>query len=443
MDHNRQIAATIGARPVVHAVGDRVIIREEIASLLKRTMGLDAAAIGLFSIDRAVHDRQLACNLADPDAYLDYVLVSQSELTELIEAVVVPETWFFRHHEALAEVARIACEEWWPTHTTGVLRMLSLPCSTGEEPYSIAMALLDAGLPASRFQIEAVDISERALTLARRAEYGKNSFRGNDLKFRDRHFTLTQCRWQLGDAARAQVHFQQGNLFSKDFLPGVEIFDMIFCRNLLIYFDRAAQDEVVSTLRRLLRAKGALFVGPSEPSLLLSHDFVSAKVPRAFAFHKPPTIPVNMVRKSVDPVKRPSNLHLRVPPRIPKPSSAVQDTRHKLQPSAKLEIRSETDIGKALLLANEGRLVEAEKSCEEHIRKHGASAPTLYLIGLIRDAGGDAAEATQYYRKALYLDHHHQEALSHLALVLRKQGDIVGARLLLDRMNRTERKSGK
>jgi chemotaxis protein methyltransferase WspC len=415
------------------------MVREEIASLLKRNMGLDATAIGLFSIDRAVNDRRLACNLADAEAYLNYVLVSESELTKLIEAVVVPETWFFRHHEALAEVARMAYEEWLPAHKVGVLRILSLPCSTGEEPYSIAMALLDAGLPPSRFQIEAVDISERALALARRAEYGKNSFRSNDLNFRDRHFTSAQSRWLLGDAARAQVHFQQGNLFSKDFLPGVEIFDMIFCRNLLIYFDRAAQDNAVSTLRRLLKAEGALFVGPSEPSLLLSHDFVSAKVPRAFAFHQPTAIPAKIARKSADPVKRLSNS----PPRVPRLSTAVQDTRHQIRPSAKLEIRGETEIGNALLLANQGRLVESEKSCEEHIRKHGASAQSLYLIGLIRDAGGDAAEASKYYRKALYLDHHHQEALSHLALLLRKQGDIAGARLLLDRMNRTERKSGK
>jgi chemotaxis protein methyltransferase WspC len=419
------------------------MVSEKIASLLKQTMGLDSAAIGLFSIDRAMNDRRLACNLTDAEAYLNFVLASESELAELIEAVVVPETWFFRHHEALAEVARMAYEEWLPANPTGVLRMLSLPCSTGEEPYSIAMALLDAGLPASRFQIEAVDISERALALARRAEYGKNSFRGNDLNFRDRHFTLTQGRWRLGDAARAQVRFQQGNLFSKDFLPGVEIFDMIFCRNLLIYFDRAAQDLAVSTLRRLLRAKGALFVGPSEPGLLLSHDFVSAKVPRAFAFRKLTAIPANTIRQSADPVKPSSNPHPRTPPRVPRPPTTVQYPRHKMQPSAKVEIRGETEIGKAVLLANQGRLIEAEKSCEEHIRKHGASAQTLYLIGVIRDAGGDAAEASQYYRKALYLDHDHQEALSHLALLLGKQGDTAGARLLRDRMNRTERKSAK
>lgn len=418
------------------------MVHEKIASLLNQTMGLDAAAIGSFSIERAIHDRRLACNLRDQEAYLNHVLISESELTELIEAVVVPETWFYRHYEALAEVARIAYEGWLPAHTTGVLRILSLPCSTGEEPYSIAMALLDVGLPATRFQIEAVDISERALTLARRAEYGKNSFRSKDLDFRDRHFTLTQGRWRLGDATRAQVHFQQGNLFLKDFLPGAEMFDMIFCCNLLIYFDHAAQNRAVSTLQRLLRAKGALFVGPSETSLLLNHDFVSAKVPHAFAFRKSAETPVNVAGKFAVPVKRSLNPHPQIPPRVFRSSTTLR-TRHEIQPSDEHEIGDEAATGTALLLANQGRLGEAERFCEEHTRKHGASPQILYLVGLIRDAEGDVGEATRYYRRALYLDHDHHEALKHLALLLRKQGDTAGARLLSDRINRTERKSGK
>jgi chemotaxis protein methyltransferase WspC len=259
------------------------MINTEIANLLNRTMGLDSAAIGLYTIERAVQSRRLACNLADEKAYLNHVLVSEVELTELIEAVVVPETWFFRNHEALLEVARMAYEEWLPANPARVLRLLSLPCSTGEEPYSIVMALLDAGMPASRFQVEAVDISERALTIARQAEYGRNSFRGDNLSFRNRHFTLTRGRWRLSDDVRAKVHFQRGNIISPDFLPGTEVFDAVFCRNLVIYFDRAGQEHAVTTLRRLLTPKGVLFVGPSEASLLLSLDFVDAKIPRPFA----------------------------------------------------------------------------------------------------------------------------------------------------------------
>ena len=415
------------------------MVREEIADLLKRTMGMDAAAIGPSAIDRAVQDRRSALKFTDEEAYLNHLRVSESELTELIEAVVVPETWFFRHHEAFDEVARIALEEWLPAHATGVLRVLSLPCSTGEEPYSIAMALLDAGLHFSRFQIEAIDISERALALARRAEYGKNSFRGSHLGFRDRHFTPAQGRWQLSDHARLPVRFQQGNLFAGDFLPGVDLFDIIFCRNLLIYFDRPAQDHAVSTLRRLLRTRGTLFVGPSETSLVLSHDFESAKVPRAFAFHKRAAVTGVAVSRPADPVKRAAKPRPHPAARSATPAAALLDKPRPIRPSTAPKSTPESEIGEAASLADQGRLAEAERSCKEHIRKHGASAQAFYLLGLIRDAGGDAAEAGQYYRKALYLDQNHQEALSQLALLLRKQGDTAGARVLQDRMSRTRR----
>jgi chemotaxis protein methyltransferase WspC len=75
-----------------------------------------------------------------------------------------------------------------------VLRILSLPCSTGEEPYSIAMALLDAGIPGDRFRVDAIDISARALERARAAVYGDNAFRGQPLDFRDRYFTPSARR---------------------------------------------------------------------------------------------------------------------------------------------------------------------------------------------------------------------------------------------------------
>ena len=103
------------------------------------------------------------------------------------------------------------------------------------------MALLDAGVPAHCFRIDAVDISTHLLTHARCAVYGKNSFRGHALGFRDRHFEPTPCGYHLANAVRQQVHFQQGNVFSTDFLPVTALYDVIFCRNVLIYFDQPTQ----------------------------------------------------------------------------------------------------------------------------------------------------------------------------------------------------------
>lgn len=419
------------------------MIRTEFEYLLKRTMGLDAAAIGSSAIERAVQGRRSACKLTDAQAYLDYVETSQTELQELIEAVVVLETWFFRDREAFVALTRMICEGWLPAHATGILRLLSLPCSTGEEPYSMAMALLDAGFPASRFQIDAVDISERALALARRGEYRKGSFRGNDLGFRDRHFTAAQGGWRLSDAVRSQVRFQQGNLFSAGFLPGVDIYDVIFCRNVLIYFDRAAQDRAVAVMLRLLTTKGVLFVGPSETGLLLGHEFVSAKVPLAFSFHKVAAVLTPTAPRPAGRDKHPSRPHPHTPPQqqFRKLATVFQGRPCQIQAPADPTIKPEAGIDEAALLADQGRLVEAEKSCQEHMRRLGASAQALYLMGLLRDAGGNLAEAAQYYRKALYLDHDHQEALAHLALLLGKQGDAAAARLLRDRMVRAARKS--
>jgi chemotaxis protein methyltransferase WspC len=419
------------------------MIHREIANLLKRTMGLDTAAIGSSTIERAVRYRRSVCNLTDEESYLNHILISEFELAELIEAVVVPETWFFRHPDALVEVARIACEDWLPSHPSGVLRLLSLPCSTGEEPYSIVMALLDAGVPACRFRIQAVDISGQALSLARRAEYGKNSFRGSDLGFRDRHFTLAHDRWQLSDDVRSQVHFQRGNMFSADLLSGGKMFDVIFCRNLLIYFDRAGQEQAVSTLRRLLTPKGALFVGPSESSLLLGLDFVSAKVPRAFAFHQATKGSSIIGSERAGAIRQGSNSRPQTQPRVRKPGIAVQKELGQVRLPAEPGGKPETGIGDAISLANQGRLAEAEKLCEEQLRKHGASAQALYLIGLIRDARGETSEASQYYRKALYLDQDHEEALGHLALLLNKRGDITGARVLRHRLSRIQQTRAK
>ena len=147
--------------------------------LLERTMGLSASSIGAPTIERAVRARLRACNLERPDDYWDRIRRSPDELQELVEAVVVPETWFFRDPQAFTAMVHVA-REWLSAHPSGTLRLLSLPCSTGEEPYTMAMALIDGGMPVKRFRIDAIDISCHALAKAERGIYGNNSFRGQD-----------------------------------------------------------------------------------------------------------------------------------------------------------------------------------------------------------------------------------------------------------------------
>jgi chemotaxis protein methyltransferase WspC len=411
--------------------------------LLKASMGLDAASIGSSAIERAVQERQSVRDLPDRQVYWEQARGCDVELQALIEAVVVPETWFFRDREAFLTLARLCREQCQPAPNR-MFRLLSLPASTGEEPYSMAMALLDVGLSPDRWRIDAVDVSGRAIAQAERAEYGRNSFRGHDLGFRDRYFEPIAGGYRLSEAVRARVHFQQGNLFGADFLPGTEMYDAIFCRNLLIYFDRETQDRAIKVLARLLASHGTLFVGPSETGVLFHHDFVSTKVPLAFAFRKSSVLPGVRAPASTQAAKRPAALpgtgrSVRPPPRSIR--AASKDVLAEPARPAGLLAQSAPDLAAATLLANEGRFAEAATCCEDHLQNQGPSANAFYLLGLVRDASGHQSESFACYRKALYLDPNHHEALIHLAFLMEQQGNKAAAQALRSRAQRLEQKA--
>jgi chemotaxis protein methyltransferase WspC len=427
----------------------------DFASLLKHSIGLDAASIGAATIKRAVDERQSTCGLKDSLAYWELVRASEAELQELIEAVVVPETWFFRDREAFTLLGRIVKDDWLPAHAGGVLNVLSLPSSTGEEAYSIAMTLLDAGVPADRFRVHGLDISTRALAAADRAVYRKNSFRGKDLAFRSRHFDTTPSGHRLSDIVRRQVAFERGNLLAVDLLPGAQLYDVIFCRNLLIYFDRSTQERAIGILRRLLTSTGVLFVAPSEAGLLLSHNFVSTKVPLAFAF-RPASTATHPPKQRVVPAAR----HVLAAPAVgdrpvsrtarPRdgeerrsgvPGDAAPAVVREAPPPApppKPQVDADVTLAQATRLANQGHFREAVECCEESLRQCGPSAEIYHLLGVVLDASGDPAGAAACYRKALYLDPHHREVLVHLALLMEKLGQESNAQVLRQRARRLE-----
>jgi chemotaxis protein methyltransferase WspC len=400
-------------------------MQQALEALLKQAMGLDAASIGAPAVERAVQVRMEASNLCNLGAYIEFARASDAELQQLIETIVVPETWFWRDPQAFALLSRWAFESWLTRNPRGPLRLLSLPCSTGEEPYSMAMTLLEAGFPAGRLSIDAVDISERALALARRAIYGKNSFRGSEPALRDLYFDATADAWHLRESVQSHVRFQQSNIFADDFLPGAARYDVVFCRNVLIYFDRETQAHAVAVLERLLAPQGMLFVGPSETSLLLSHGFDAIKAPLAFAFRKPDTAlraKKPRVRVVALPRTRPTAPRQSVAPMRVEPRAAEQSG----------------GLDHAAALADEGRFAEAEALCTERVKQFGPTARAFRLIAMIRAEAGDLDAAAANYRSALYLDPTDYEALIHLGLLLEKRGDAAGAKVLLRRAQRIE-----
>ncbi|MDX8451143.1 CheR family methyltransferase [Mesorhizobium sp. VK9D] len=403
-----------------------------VEKLLAETIGLDSASVGPTVVRQAVKDRMAACRMTDPHAYWEHLTGSAQELQELINAVVIPETWFFRDREAFTMLARHART----SKRAQPIKVLSLPCSTGEEAYSVAMAMFDAGFAAHEFKIDAVDISSRNIATAERAVYGRNSFRGSYLEFKDRYLEATEGGLRPNAAVLKQVRFRVGNLFDSRASFGQGVYDILLCRNLLIYFNRELQDRALISLKDLLAKDGLLLVGPAEAALPRLHGFISAEWPLAFAFLKSERVNTAAPKVSAAiPVRTAVPKVNKSRPVLPRPAIDVQ------APAKPLDQVSESLIA-VERIANAGRVKEAREVALAHLKTFGPSAEIFYLLGLVQDADGAAPEAAQSYRKALYLAPNHREALVHLALLLRKQGDHSGAEALAGRLDRAQKRSG-
>ncbi|MCP1480635.1 chemotaxis protein methyltransferase WspC [Pseudomonas chlororaphis] len=405
---------------------------------LKERIGLDVASVGPAIIERAVRQRSIAQQAPSADHYWQTLQGSRDEQQALIEAVIVPETWFFRYPESFTTLAKLARSRLAELKGMRALRILSLPCSTGEEPYSIAMALFDAGLAPHQFKVDGFDVSPLSVERARQAVYGKNSFRGQHSDFRERHFTAEDERYSLSERVREQVRLQVGNLLDPTLLANEPPYDFVFCRNLLIYFDQPTQRQVFEVLKRLTHVDGVLFIGPAEGSLLGRLGMRSIGIAQSFAFsrhNEPEPTPAPAFVPSALPARHP--VRGIAPPVRSRPfSSAVASPRPApTRPASD----ATTLLASIAALANEGKSAEARVACEHYLDTHEPVAQVFYWLGLLSDVAGSALEAQGFYRKALYLDPQHAEALAHLAALLASQGDVAGARRLQERAARSGR----
>ncbi|MFU2327589.1 CheR family methyltransferase [Pseudomonas sp. NFX98] len=405
---------------------------------LKERIGLDVTSVGPAIIERAVRQRSAASQAQSADEYWRTLQGSSDEQQALIEAVIVPETWFFRYPESFATLAKLASKRLAEINNMRALRILSLPCSTGEEPYSIAMALLDAGFKPHQFKVEGMDVSPLSVDKARRALYGKNSFRGQDIAYRDRYFTPEHDGYHLSARVLDQVRLQVGNLLDPALLANEPPYDFVFCRNLLIYFDLPTQKQVFEVLKRLTHVDGVLFIGPAEGSLLGRLGMRSIGIPQSFAFSRQ-----SAAEPEPLPIFVPAPLPVPQPVRNVAPTPAFRrpfaSVARSPQPAKPGNADAATLLANIAALANEGKSAEARAACDSYLRSHEPVAQVFYWLGLLSDVAGSVLEAQGFYRKALYLEPQHPDALMHLAALLQSQGDTAGARRLQDRAARSER----
>jgi chemotaxis protein methyltransferase WspC len=419
--------------------------RTDLDALLAERIGLDPGAVGASLVARGLQARMTALGMQERSSYEALLGTSADEVQELIEEIVVPESWFFRDDRPFAFLRQHVRLGWLNDPARPPMRLLSLPCARGEEPYSIAITLLDLGLPAGRFQLDAVDISQRCLARARRGLYGRNAFRGDDAAIQARYFRPHEAGFELLDAVRGSVRFLSGNLVDPSLLAGEPPYDVIFCRNLLIYLTDEARARASANLIRLLASSGILFLGHAERLEVAGSRLIPVGDKGSFAYRRetaPPAPPGLALPAPVTPPgltgppparpnaparpRNPSNVAENPPAPRPAPGPPPAPPAPRRAPPPPSDAAAGL-LDQAAELADQGRYDEAVALCERSLRESGPSARGFFLLGMIRQAAGDREQAEASFQKTLYLDAQHDEALLALALLAERRGDGASA----------------
>jgi chemotaxis protein methyltransferase WspC len=334
----------------------------EIAQRLAESAGIDPDSLEASRIAWVVERRRRHLLLPNPEVYVDYLKAAAEELEHLIDALVIQETRFFRDHAVFEQIKA------WAQQAALVqkqpLRILSAPCSTGQEPYSVAAVLRLAGL--SDFTIDAFDISHGALAIAQRGVYpaGALSHVPADLQRTCGHWK--DSHWHVIDDLLARVRFEQRNLALSGALGDKPGYDLVLCRNLFIYLHASARAVLAESLSQALRPDGRLIIGTGDRVAEINARFVPIEPAAGFAFtHK---------------VCLKSNHQVRVAS-VPVPAQIRRRT-DTAAPTAVVGIPQQADefYRRAVEYSQCGNLRQAERRCRQALYLAPNYMPALELL---------------------------------------------------------------
>lgn len=417
-------------------------------------------------------------------ALLDSSPARAEELRALAEHITVVETFFFRNADnfrALAE--RVLPERIQARAAERRLRVLSAGCASGDEPYSIAILLRDRfpELASWDVQIVGIDVNRLMLAKASAGRYSAWSLRATSDDVKRRHFRSEGRDFILDPAIRNMVSIHERNLVDADPLFWQSsTYDLVFCRNVLMYFEPEVMQLVVGRLQDLLVPEGFLFLGHAETLRGMTQEFHLCHTHNTFYYQKigraeaairssmlpdvrseddyvPTPIPVDTTISWVDVIHGASERiatlagsRAQVNTSIPSaPASADSGNtssrdfvpvfeamlRERFSDAlvllsalpAAVQTKTDTLLLRAALFTSSGRLADAEETCKQIIALDDLNAGAHYLLALCREHAGDLAATVEHDQIAIYLDPGFAMPHLHLGLIARRRGDVVEA----------------
>ena len=454
-------------------------------ALVGRHLGLRFEDSRLTQLADVLRSR-LADTSLDVDAYLGRLAASgpsRREVRALARELTVGETYFFRNGEQFRAFSEVALPERMRVRADRRrLQILSAGCASGEEAYSLAILLSERlADPSWSVSIGAVDLNAAALARAAQGSYSPWSLRETPADTQRRYFRPRGPELVLDEGVRRLVRFEERNLAEADgdlWLPGT--YDVVFCRNVLMYFTPENAAALVGRIATSLAPGGYLFLGHAETLRGLSHDFHLRHTHGTFYYQRRESVATGAASPAgqgatvpaheasvvpavdggdawVDVIRRASDrIHAlaHAARGASESSRGGGDARPRSAPGASrpawdlglaMELLKEERFGEALdrvdrlpaeaaadgdvlllraaLLTHNGRLAEAERTCEALLRVDELSAGAHYLLALCREGVGDLVGATHRDQIAAYLDPSFAMPRLHMGLMARRAGD--------------------
>jgi chemotaxis protein methyltransferase CheR len=226
-------------------------------------------------------------------SYLDYYYLlkydatAKSEWLNVLNALSVQETYFWREFDQVRTLVQTLVPQWHAQNGKATLRIWCAACATGEEPLTIAMALNEAGwFERASIEIVASDASSKAIDRAVAGVYRERAFRNLPAHLRARYFKPDGSCWRIRSDIHSRVEWGLANLIEPDQIAPLASANVIFCRNVFIYFSESSIGRVVRSFARFIRSPGYLFVGAAESLLRVSMDFTLTEIDDAFVYVK-------------------------------------------------------------------------------------------------------------------------------------------------------------
>ncbi|MEH7107201.1 CheR family methyltransferase [Bacillus sp. JJ1764] len=256
----------------------------ELATLIREYCGIDFSS-NLTSLDLKVSRRLMELNL-NIDEYLFYLQKNRTEWDKLVEYITINETYFFREFNQLQEFQNLLRK------TSGkTIQVWCVPCSTGEEAYSLAMLAKEMEpLTGNRVRIMASDLNKKVLDQAKSGFYSKNSFSfrrfPENSKYLNKYFIEHEDGYEVKNEIKQMITFEAFNLADFYLYSKFGQLDFIFCRNVLIYFDEDMKKSIVNQFYSTLKKDGYLFLGHAESISNIKSQFVPIYTKDTFYYTK-------------------------------------------------------------------------------------------------------------------------------------------------------------